>query len=178
MKFQCAHCGKTAERPAGSVNRSRAAGMSLFCGRRCFGLDKTRRLRKSKAQCVEAKRLYDAEYRRKNLAEIKAKKAAHFKRTYDPAKARIDRKKTMRRHVEYCRRPEYKQWKREYDRHLRASEYGSFAEAYMLVLDLNREIKERMTSYEIKRQNGTFGNAQARRRTSAQERTRHRNWAS
>jgi hypothetical protein len=175
MKFACAHCGKTADRPAGHVNRSRAQGLKLYCGRRCFGLD--RRKHKTKAQKIEEKRLYDAEYRSKNLAMIKAKKAAHFRATYDPKKARIDRKKKMPRHVEYCRRPEYKRWKREYDRQLRAKEYGPFAEAYQLALELNREIKARSNNYEIRQANQTGNKAQKRAREGGQqkrERNRHR----
>ncbi len=42
------------------------------------------------------------EYRRKNRAALKAKKAERHKRTYDPVKAAVVRKKRMPRHVEYC----------------------------------------------------------------------------
>lgn len=169
MKFECAHCGKAAERPAGHVNRSRRLGLRLFCGRRCSGLGRRDPNPPTKDERVAAKRAYDAAYRRKNRALLKAKKAAYFRRTYDPAKAAIERKARMPRHVEYCRRPEYKAYKRQYDRQHRAREYGPFAEAFMLCIDLNREIKRRMTDYEIRTQNGTLNKIQARRREALQQ---------
>lgn len=173
MKFACAHCGKTAEKPAGHVNRSRTAGLRLFCGRRCFGLD--RRQHKTKAQRVAEKKAYDAAYRAKNLAMLKAKKRAHHKRTYDPAKGAVVRKKRMPLHVQYCRRPEYKRWKHDYDRKYRSKrEYGPFVEAAMLAVDLNREVKSRSTDYEIRSQNGTLNKTQRRRRETNAEGERHR----
>lgn len=172
MKFNCAHCGAQTDRPAGHVNRARANGMKLFCGRKCFGLD--RRKHKTAAQKKEEKRLYDLKYRAKNLEAIKAKKKAYFQRTYDRKAAAEYRKQRMHLHVEYCRRPEYRAWKREYDRKYRAKEFGDFAEAYMLTLDLNREIKERTSRHEVKYQNGATNKAQRRKR-QAQTEERGRN---
>lgn len=168
MRYRCERCGKATERPAGHVNRSRAAGMKLFCGRRCFGL--ARRQHKTKAQRVEEKRLYDLEYRAKNLEMLKAKKRAYHKQTYDPVKAAAERKKNMPRHVEYCRRPEYKRWKQTYDRqHLAKKHYGPFAEVALMTRDLDNEIKGRMTKHEIRYQNGSTNKAQRRKREARQE---------
>lgn len=172
MKFDCAHCGSQTDKPAGHVNRARANGMKLFCSRKCFGLD--RRKHKTAAQKKEEKRRYDIEYRAKNLETIKAKKKAYFQRTYDRKAAAEYRKQRMHLHVEYCRRPEYRAWKREYDRKYRAKEFGAFAEAYMLTLDLNREIKERTSRHEVKYQNGATNKAQRRKR-QAQTEERGRN---
>lgn len=173
MKIKCAHCRKTTDKPPGAVNRSRAAGRPLFCGRRCFGLD--RRQHKTKAQKRAEKRAYDAQYRADNLAMLKAKKRAYHKATYDPAKARVVRKKRMPLHVLYCRRPEYKRWKHGYDRRYRSKRlYGPFAEAAMLAVDLNREVKSRITDYEIRSQNGTLNKTQSRRRETNAEGERHR----
>lgn len=173
VKFRCAHCRKIADRPTGHVNRSRAQGMKLFCGRTCFGL--ARRRNKSKALRVAEKRAYDMAYRKKNRALLKAKKAAYFQRTYDPTTAAVERKKRAPYHAEYCRRPTYRVWKQGYDRKRRAAVYGPASEAYMTLLDLNREIKERMTTYEIKIQNGTWAKKQARgREARAEEGTRDR----
>lgn len=170
MKYKCAHCGKTADKAAGHVNRARQQGLNLYCNRRCSGLG--RRQGKTKAQRIEEKRLYDIEYRKKNLEMLKAKKREYFQRTYDPAKAAVYRKKRMPIHVEYCRQPKYKAWKKEYDRKYRAAEYGEFAEAYMLTLDLNREIKERDTNEQVKYQNGGTNKAQRRRREGQQQERR------
>lgn len=165
LKFNCAHCNKEVDRPAGHVNRSCAKGMKLYCSRRCFGLD--HRDGKSKDQRKEEKRLYDIEYRQKNLERILARKREYHKRTYNPAKAAIIRKKNMPRHVEYCRRPEYKIYKKAYDKEYRARrDYGSFAEVFFLVEELEKEINRRMDRYEIKLQNDTLNKAQKRRRAS------------
>lgn len=168
MRFRCAHCGKLSDRPAGHVNRSRAQGLKLYCGRRCSGLGR-RKPKKPKAQRKLEKRLYDQERRIIKRDEIKAKKRAYNLANYDPEKERVKRKARMPRHVEYCRRPEYKRWKREYDRRYRASDYGPFAEAYLLTVDLNREIKGRMTTHEIKWQNETSNKAQFRRRADKEK---------
>lgn len=179
MKFVCGHCGETASKAAGHVNRARDRGLNLYCNRRCAGFG--RRTHKTKTQKVEEKRLYDAEYRTKNAALLKAKKAARHKATYDPKAAALIRKARMPLHVEYCRRPAYRAKKKVYDSKRRAAVYGPAAEAFMMLLDLNREIKGRMTNHEIRQANGTFGKRQARAREAASERekaARHRDQAS
>ncbi len=168
MKYRCAHCGKTADKAAGHVKRARDRGLNLYCDRRCSGLG--RRHHKTKAQRREEKRLYDIEYRANNPALLKAKKREYHKRTYDPAKAAVVRKANMTRHVEYCRQPEYRRKKKVYDRkHLAEKFFGPFAEAAMLLNDLNLEINGRMNRHEIRYQNGTTNKAQRRKRQAHQE---------
>lgn len=162
MKFNCSRCGAEADRPTGHINRQRSIGAPLYCGRKCFGL--TRRKHRSKSELIERKKAYDAEYRNKNLAKITARKAAYFQATYDPAKAAVDRKKTMARHVEYCRSPEYKAWKRDYDKKLRASVYGEYADAFLLLQDLDRELDSRADWYERANQKGTINKTIKRKR--------------
>jgi hypothetical protein len=166
ITVRCSYCGDPIKRERGHVTRSSQLGLRQFCGRRCFGLD--RRKGKTKAQKVAEKRLYDMAYRGKNRAMLKAKKRAYFERTYDPSKAAVERKKRMHLHVAYCRQPRYKAWKREYDRKYRAREYGPFAEAYMLAVNLNREVKSRASNYEIRIQNQTLNKRQARSRSASQ----------
>lgn len=172
IAFRCAGCSKIGKQEAGAVNRARRSGRPLYCSRGCAG--KARRITKSKAQRVEEKRIYDMKYRAKNREMLKAKKANYFQRTYDPVSAAIERKKKMPRHVEYCRRPEYRAWKAKYDKqYLARKNYGPFAEAAILTLDLNREIKERTNDYEIRQQNKTGNKTQIRRREGkAPERSR------
>ncbi|MFA7308396.1 MAG: hypothetical protein WC026_17195 [Hyphomicrobium sp.] len=172
MKIICAHCRKEAEKPNGAVNRARASGLRIFCGRKCAGKGR-RKPHKPKAQRVAEKRAYDMEYRRKNRAMLKAKKAAHFRASYDPEAARIERKKRAKFHAEYCRRPSYKLWKAEYDRRYRAREYGEFADAFQLTIDLNREIKTRSNNYEIRQANQTGNKSQKREREAQQQERRH-----
>jgi hypothetical protein len=162
MKVKCAHCGKSVEKAPGAVNRAKAVGMRLFCNFTCSGA--ARRTFKPKAQKIAEKRAYDMEYRRKNLASIKAKKHAHFKRTYDPVAAAEVRRARMPKHVEYCRQPWYRRWKRRYDTRYRAEKtYGPFAEAFLALLKVDKEVNSRMTDYEVRQANGT-GNKWLQRR--------------
>jgi len=153
---KCFTCGRDVERKA-------RTGLKLFCGRVCFGL--SRRKEKTAAQKKEEKRLYDARYRMLNLTLLKSKKAAYFQATYDPEKARIERKKKMPNHVEYCRRPEYRAWKSKYDSAYRAKkDYGPFWEAGMLLIELNNEVDQRATKEELALAKGTVNKALTRRR--------------
>jgi hypothetical protein len=172
VKYRCAHCGKTASKSAGHVNRSRALGLNLYCNRRCSGLGR-RKPKKTKAQKREEKRLYDIEYR-KTSPTLKARRHAYFLRTYDPVKAAKIRKRRAPQHAEYCRQPWYKAWKKEYDARYRAKEFGAFAEAYNLTLELNREIKRRFNHGEIKYENGCTNKAQRREREGGQGPSRNR----
>jgi hypothetical protein len=162
VRIQCARCGKSAGKEAGGVNRSRRAGAPVYCGMKCAGM--ARRQHKTKTQKREEKRLYDAEYRKRDPETLRAKKAAYFQRTYDPKKAADARKKTMWRHVEYCRRPEYVAKRKVYDRQHRAREYGEFAECYLLTLDVIREINSRISDYDTRVANGTLNKKLQRRR--------------
>ena len=167
MRFVCAHCQKAGDKPTGEVNRAREAGLNLYCNRRCSGLG--RRKHKTRAQKRAEKAAYDVKYRAANLKEILARKKEYHKRTYDPVKAAAHRKTRMPYHVEYCRQPWYREWKREYDRRRRAGEFGAFADAYTLTLELNREIKRRDTYDQVKYQNGGTNKAQRREREGRQE---------
>lgn len=163
MRFNCAHCGIAADRPSGHVNRSRAKGDNLYCGRVCSGLGR-RASPKTPQQRKAEKRAYDIAYRNKNRAALRAKKAVYFQQTYDPAKAAVERKKRSASHSEYCRRPEYKMWKREYDRKYRAQEYGAFAEAFLVLQDLDRELDARADWYERASMKGTINKTLRRKR--------------
>ena len=159
----CAHCGQTAMKEAGAVNRSLASGMYVYCGRACSGLARRKGL--TKAEKVAAKAAYDAEYRAKNAEMLKAKKHAYFKATYDPVAAAEDRKRKMPRHVEYCRRPEYKKWKVQYDKKYHARKrYGDFGEVAIILNELETEIASRASRTEIARSNCTLNKHQTRRR--------------
>lgn len=161
--FQCAHCGATATTANGAFNRAQKIGAPLYCGKECSGL--ARRKWKSLEQRKAEKSAYDAA-RRAALAErIKAEKREYHKRTYDPVKAAEVRKRRMPYHVEYCRSPEYRAWKREYDRTYRANkEYGEFAECFLLVMDIRAECLRQMTDYEIRYAKGGVAKTQQRRR--------------
>lgn len=96
---------------------------------------------------------------------LKAKKAAYFQRTYDPEKARVERKKRSKAHAEYCRRPEYRAWKQQYGRRYRAKKfYGEFWECFLLAQDIREECLERSSDYEIRKAKHTLNKALERKR--------------
>lgn len=166
LSYVCAFCQSLREKPTGEVNRARKINAPLYCDRTCSGMG--RRKGKTKAQKIAEKRAYDAAYRVRNFTALKVKKAAWFQATYNPEKAAIERKTRMPRHVEYCRHPEYKAWKREYDRRLRAGEYGEFSEAFLLLQDLERELDARASWYERANQKGTINKTMKRKRAYEQ----------
>lgn len=169
VRFICAQCGAVGKKERGAFNRSRSIDAPLYCDRTCAGL--ARRQHKSQEQRVAEKAEYDAVYRTNNVAMLKAKRQAYHRATYDPGEAAVKRKVRMPRHVEYCRRPEYRAKKSVYDRKYRAGRiYGPFAEAFLALIEVNQEIAERMSDYEVRLANGTFGKTQQRKRDAAAHR--------
>ena len=143
--------------------RARKSGSPLYCDRTCAGI--ARRKFKSADQKKEEKRLYDIEYRRRNQELLRTKKAEYHRRTYDPTQAAAQRKKRMPYHVEYCRRPEYRQYKKSYDRQYRAKrEYGGLWEAFILTLEIRDEVLRNSSDYEIRLQKSTLNKRTQRRR--------------
>jgi len=176
MKFvevTCPQCGDLVEKSASAVNRACRIGAPIYCTRECAGIAK--RTHKTRAQRKEEKRLYDIAYRRRHLALLKAKKAERHRHTYDPVKAARERKKRMSRHVEYCRQPQYKRWKSQYDRKYRAlKSFGPFAEAFLVLTELDKQINARITDYETRKENGTLNKIKSRRRQDHADTGRHR----
>lgn len=163
IEATCSHCTETFLKEQGAVNRAEKAGLNIYCSPGCSALG--RRKWKTTEQKKKEKAAYDAEYREKNREKLKAEKRDYFKKTYDPEEARVKRKKTMPRHVEYCRRPEYKEKKKEYDKGYRAKkEYGEFAEAVVVLRELESEILARASKYECMLVNGTINKKLRRRR--------------
>jgi hypothetical protein len=138
----CAHCRSRFAVRAGEDTYRAKRGIPpvRFCGLRCAGL--ARRQWKPKAQKVAEKAAYDREYRAKNLRAIKAKKRAHYIRTFDPEKMRAWRSTPHRKayHRAYIQSARYRRWKCRYDLNHRASDYGPFAEAYKALLKLQKLI--------------------------------------
>lgn len=158
----CSHCGVAFEREAGHVNRQRrrvGAHVPFFCSQQCTGA--RRRLFKTKAQKVAEKAAYDRVHRAKNLDRIKAAKREYFKRTYNPETARVKRLERAAWQREYGAAyratPEWQQHKREYDKQLRAAEYGDFAECHQLLIALEKTVRVQPW-YERARERGYYEN--------------------
>lgn len=146
-----------------AVNRAYGRGMNIYCDRVCAGLG--RRKGKTEAEKRVEKAQYDKLYRAANRDLLKAKKHEYFKRTHDPDQARIERRKSAQFHAEYCRRPEYREWKKSYDRKHRAHKfYGDYAECHMLMMDLRAEVLRHQSDYDIRLTKGTLSKTTKRRR--------------
>jgi hypothetical protein len=160
----CAHCGKQAFKEVRDVNRASNAGCYLYCDRACAGLG--RRIEPlSETDRKAAKAAYDREYRKLNRATRKVLKAAYYQKNRDPAKEREYRAANMGRHVEYCRRPEYREYKKQYDREYNAKrDFGEFWECAIILLDTENEIATRISRTEVYANNGTLNKKQSRRR--------------
>lgn len=159
----CDLCGGFVGQSVSAINRALRSGRPIYCGRKCAGLARRKLIQPNEKK--EAKRLYDAQRRQALREEIRAKKREYHKRTYDPAKAAIERKARMPSHVAYCRRPEYRAYKSSYDLQRRARiEFGEFAESALLLRCVESDIDSRATRQERMQINGTYNKAQTRKR--------------
>jgi hypothetical protein len=173
IAFTCEQCGSEASRLTGDVNRARKCGARLFCDRACAGAAKaaTRELPLPGTPEGRAhKSRYDRERRAKMGEVLREQKREAYRRAVEErgevvrSKQRAHREANRERHADYCRTPEYRAWKSEYDRRHRAKEYGEFAEAHIALVQLQALVDERMTRDEIYAANGTVNKKQTRRR--------------
>lgn len=159
----CPQCNQLFEAATSRVNRAVKLQAPIYCGTVCAGL--ARRSQLTTVERKSAKAEYDREYRERNREKRKQQKAEYYQKTYDPVKAAEKRKERMHLHVAYCRRPEYKEWKREYDRtYLARKNFGEFAEAFLLLQQIEESISTHASRYQIYITNGTINKAQTRRR--------------
>lgn len=148
MKVVCAHCKTEFEKSTGHVNRAIKMGCNIYCNRECAGFG--RRANRTEDENKKIKSDYDKEYRRKNLDKRRDQAHEYFKKDYaaNPEKYRLERQRRMKSHVEYCRQPEYRKYKQEYDQTYRAKKnYGELWESFLILSDIekiidNREVKQ------------------------------------
>lgn len=168
MKMNCPHCHSLFEAKTAYVNRAAKIGAPIYCGRVCAGLARRNKNPPTDEERRAAKAAYDAKRREgPRRQEILAKKREHYYANHERISAKLAeyRATHMDRHVEYCRQPEYRAKKSNYDRRRRADlNFGDFSEAALLLSDIEREIAERASKYEIYLTNGTINKAQQRRR--------------
>ena len=166
MKCVCHQCGAGFERGINYVNRSKAIGAPLYCGRTCAGIAR-QKPKPTDAEAKAAKAEYDKAYRAANTEKIKAGKLAWYHANHQEILARMTstRKERMPSHLEYCRQPAYQAKKSKYDLHRRTQkQFGEFSEAFLLLQEVEAEISRRASRYEIYSQNGLLNKAQTRRR--------------
>lgn len=166
--MRCPQCDSEFAADTGRVNRAKKIGAPLYCGRACAGLARRLKTPPTDAEKRAAKAEYDRLYRERTAEARIAQKRAYYEANRDRLLARMVeyRKKRMPAHVEYCRRPEYRAWKSEYDKQYRAKrEFGPFADAALLLQEIGREVDARATRYEVYLANGTINKALMRRRS-------------
>jgi len=171
--FVCCHCKKTfivKPNNRGSRNRSIKLGLPIYCSQTCTGL--ARRLNESPEEKKAIKYWYDAFLNismtdeERELEELQ--RMVYFQWDYvrNPEKHRKRRQERMADHIEYCRQPEYKKWKKAYDEQYRAKQdYGDWWEAAIALKNLDKEIDYR----ESKRQNKIYNKSTSRRKRSWQK---------
>ena len=163
----CSHCGAAVQKAPGAINRADAIGAKLYCDRACAG--HARRVDKTPEQKKAEKAAYDAQRREQLADQIRQQKREIYQRNREHYLAQHteyrNRPENMARHVAYCQRPEYVAYKHEYDRRRRATkQFGEFAEAFLILQDVETEVLARATRYEIGLANGTINKAQTRKR--------------
>jgi len=168
MEATCPQCGGLFESKTAHINRAAKIGAPLYCGRICAGLARRLKNPPTDEQRRAAKAAYDAKRRNGPKREaLLAKKREYYYANHERISAALAeyRAAHMDRHIEYCRQPEYRAKKSVYDRKRRAEiQFGEFSEAALVLADIEREVAERASRYEIYSQNGTLNKAQQRRR--------------
>lgn len=163
----CPQCGDSFVAETGRANRADKIGAPLYCGRVCAGLARRLAVPKTPEQKKAEKAAYD-KARRERLGEVlRGRKCSAYYANHSEMLRRLAayRVKRMPYHVEYCRQPEYKAKKHIYDLQRNSAEYGEFAEAHRLLVDLEKEIRSQATAYERRVANGYYTrSAQKRRR--------------
>jgi Ni,Fe-hydrogenase III large subunit len=168
----CHFCKSKKMREIGHINRAIKTGKNLFCDIKCAG--KAKRKNISLEEFRQKKRDYDKEYRKKNIDKIKKRKREYFKKTYDPIEAsRIRRTDEYRKkHRQYLSTEKYKIYKHSYDHVYRCKKkYGEFWESASLLIKIDKEVKKRKSTYEIKLENKTLNKALNRSRNGNTKRS-------
>lgn len=170
MKAKCAYCCNMFEIYTGHYNRAMSLGLNVYCNRTCSGLG--RRTNETPEEKKVYKQWYDLFIRESMTDEEKAIKmmnaAILFQLDYraNPDKYKKERQRKMPMHVEYCRNPEYKKWKKGYDEQYRAKkDYGEYWEAAIALKNLDKEIDYR----ESKRQNKLYNKSTTKRKRKWQK---------
>lgn len=159
MIIICPHCKKEADIKNGYINRARKLGVPRYCSKKCSGL--ARKIYRTESEKKLIKKNYDKQYRDRGYVYMI--KAVRFFYDYEnnPEKYRTIRRKKQKAHNEYCRRPEYREYKKEYDHaHKHKLKYGEFWEAASILTKLN----EILPSKQIKYNQGLINKSQKRKR--------------
>ena len=166
MTRKCPHCKEPFQPKTGAANRADKLGVPIYCSRACSGL--ARRVSRTPEEKAAAKAEYDRKRREALGDRLRAEKRAAYYANHDANLAKQaelrKREGEYEKHLEYLRTPEYRAKKKQYDEELRKAEYGEFAETWRLLLDLEKEIRSRQSSYERRKARGYYTRASINRR--------------
>jgi len=169
IKFKCDYCGKECSKYAGHVNRARKLNAGLYCDRKCAGLG--RRTNETDEEKRAIKMWYDLFINVSMTEDEKIfdefSRAVYFQieNRINPQRYKEQRARRMPKHVEYCRQPKYKEYKKGYDEQYRAKkDYGNWWEAAIALKYLDKEIDYR----ESKRQNKIYNKSTSKRKRAWQ----------
>lgn len=159
----CPICSKEVSKRNADIVRANKEGLKLFCGKACFGISRRRKEIKTPEQLKKEKAEYDRLYRKNNSKMLKKKKKAYYEenKSIILPKHKAYRDIHMQRHVEYCRRPEYKVYKKQFDHKYRLEKkYGEYWEAASILVQLKKELDSKQIKYD----NGLINKKQKRTR--------------
>lgn len=155
MADLCCYCGKVLTIYIGYINRAKKLGVPIYCDRKCAGLG--RRSTETPQEKKEHKQWYDLFIRvsmtDREKAADKKRRQEYFKKEYTakPEKYKKIRQQRMKAHIEYCRQPKYKSYKKKYDQKYRAKKnYGKYWEAFIALRDLQGVVDNRQAKKDQK----------------------------
>ena len=160
--MDCKICGNDIRKTqsVGHINRALKMDRNIYCSKECSFMGRRKNISIEEKKILKAR--YDREYKIKNKERDKPRKAAYHKKTYDPIKRRAYNQSRMSLHVEYCRRPKYKAYKKEYDsKHRAKKNYGELWESSLILKNIKSEIDNR----QAKQLNQLINKSQKRKRT-------------
>lgn len=144
--------------------------MPIYCNKECAGLG--RRIDETPEEKRQIKSWYDMLIRSsmdeddRLLYSLQNAVYFHIDYANNPEKYKEIRKLKMPKHIEYCRNPEYKKYKKGYDETYRAKKhFGDYWEAAIALKNLDKEIDYR----ESKRQNKLYNKSTTKRKRSWQK---------
>lgn len=173
MKLICCYCSKSfavKENNIGQRKKSIRLGLPIYCNRTCAGLG--RRTNETPEQKMAIKAWYDQFLNismtdeEKELEELQRMVYFQWEYAKNPEKHRARRQARMEAHIEYCRQPEYKEYKKGYDETYRAKKnFGDYWESAIILKNLDNEIDYR----ESKRQNKIYNKSTTKRKRAWQK---------
>lgn len=159
MEIICPQCNKKVQKKTGSVNRAIKIKAPIYCGKKCSGL--ARRKNRTVEEKKKIKSEYDKIYRKKNANKIKERNRLYDSSPLGRAMQKRNREKFKQYHLEYCRTPEYRKYKRDYDhKHHLKNKYGEFWEAASILVKLNSILPSKTIKYN----QGIINKTQKRKR--------------